>query len=64
MRSNLEKGLLGEREAEKYLISKGYKIRDRNYRTKIGEIDIVAEKFNTLVFVEVKTRTSTKLGIT
>ncbi|NLY77383.1 MAG: YraN family protein [Tissierellia bacterium] len=62
MGSNIDKGILGERIAQEYLISNGYKIRERNYRTKIGEIDIVAEKLDTLVFIEVKTRTSTNYG--
>jgi len=62
MKNNIEKGLLGERKAQEYLIAKGYKIKELNYRTKIGEIDIIAEKSNTLIFAEVKTRTSTNYG--
>lgn len=62
MANNIKKGLLGESEAVKYLISKGYEIMDRNYRTKIGEIDIIAMKSRILVFVEVKTRTNTNYG--
>jgi len=62
MGNNIEKGLLGEKIAQEYLKSKGYEIREINYRTKIGEIDIIAEKLNTLIFVEVKTRTSTNYG--
>ena len=49
-------GAAGEERASKYLIEKGYEILERNYRTKTGEIDIIAEKAETLVFVEVKTR--------
>src|SRR3989338_10372465 len=55
-RGNGSTGSDGEDRATEYLISKGYKIIDRNYRKKYGEIDIVArspEKI--LVFVEVKT---------
>ena len=48
-------GAAGEERASKYLIEKGYEILERNYRTKTGEIDIIAEKAETLVFVEVKT---------
>ena len=48
-------GAAGEERASKYLIEKGYEILERNYRTKTGEIDIIAEKADTLVFVEVKT---------
>ncbi|MCF6463352.1 YraN family protein [Clostridium sp. Cult1] len=62
MKNNISKGILGENEAVEYLISKGYRVVDRNYRTKVGEIDIIAIKFNILVFVEVKTRTSIKYG--
>lgn len=48
-------GRIGERIAHKYLLSKGYKVKDVNYREKWGEIDIVAIYKNTHVFVEVKT---------
>lgn len=53
---------LGEDLACKYFEHKGYKIIDRNFRVRNGEIDIVATFKNTLVFVEVKTRTSSKFG--
>ena len=50
-------GDIGEKEAEEFLVKSGYKILDRNYRVKnIGEIDLVAEKNNKLIFIEVKTR--------
>ena len=48
-------GAAGEERACKYLIEKGYEILERNWRTKTGEIDIIAKKAETLVFVEVKT---------
>lgn len=49
-------GKLGEDLACEYLINKGYKIIQRNYLKKWGEIDIIAkDPMNTLVFVEVKT---------
>ena len=51
-----EIGQLGEDAAVNLLISKGYKILDRNFRAGRLEIDIVALKDNFLVFVEVKTR--------
>lgn len=50
-------GDIGEREAEHFLVSKGYRIVDRNYRIKnLGEIDLVGEKKGKLSFFEVKTR--------
>ena len=45
----------GENRAAAYLVSKGFEIIERNWRTKLGEIDIIAYKNDVLVFVEVKT---------
>lgn len=45
----------GENKAVEFLISKGYGIIDRNWRTRNGEIDIIAYKDETIVFIEVKT---------
>ncbi len=50
-----EIGELGENIACKFLMKHGYKILDRNYRKKWGEIDIIAQKNNILHFIEVKT---------
>lgn len=55
-------GNLGENLALKHLKNKGYKILERNFRSKFGEIDIVAIESDVLVFVEVKTRWSKKFG--
>ena len=55
-------GALGERLAARHLSSRGYAIIQTNYRSKSGEIDAVAEKDGTLVFIEVRTRTGTGLG--
>lgn len=55
-------GQAGEKLAVKFLRKKGYKIREQNYKTKIGEIDIIAEDSGALVFVEVKTRESLEYG--
>ncbi|HHV17121.1 MAG TPA: YraN family protein [Gelria sp.] len=55
-------GIWGEGIAARYLQDKGYKILDRNYYTRNGELDIICEKDGKLVFVEVKTRKSTKFG--
>ena len=50
------RGDLGERAAARYLRSRFYRILDRNYRAGGAEIDIVAKRGKTLVFIEVKTR--------
>lgn len=49
-------GERGELFAAEYLINKGYNILKKNYRCRYGEIDIIAQKDEFLVFVEVKTR--------
>lgn len=49
-------GQMGEMEASRYLRQKGYDILAANYRTRLGEIDIVARDGEWVVFVEVKTR--------
>ena len=50
------KGKKGEDRAVRYLKRKGYRILERNYRFKHWEIDIIAQKGDTIVFVEVKSR--------
>lgn len=58
-----EKGKAGEDLAVEYLLSKGYVIEARNFRTRYGELDIVAvAPDGTLVFVEVKAAASTGCG--
>ncbi|MCX6702357.1 MAG: YraN family protein [Candidatus Wolfebacteria bacterium] len=58
MTQKLELGNYGETLACEYLIGKGYKILERNYRKPWGELDIVARAPDkTLIFVEVKTMT-------
>ncbi|MBU4376955.1 MAG: YraN family protein [Candidatus Omnitrophica bacterium] len=56
-------GKTGEALASGYLKRQGYEILERNYKTKIGEIDIVARDGKALVFVEVKTRQSDLYGL-
>jgi putative endonuclease len=48
-------GSLGEKLAEDYLKKKGYRIIEKNYQTKWGELDLVAKKDHKIIFVEVKT---------
>ena len=57
------KGDFGEDLATNYLIKNKYKIIARNYSCALGEIDIVALDKKTIVFVEVKTRTSQAFGL-
>lgn len=56
-------GQSGEVIAVKFLRQQGYRILERNFRTKCGEIDIIARKKNQLVFIEVKTRSSSNFGL-
>ena len=55
-------GRYGEDAALRLLSDKGYEILETNYRTPFGEIDIVARKADSIVFVEVKTRLTSSLG--
>ena len=56
-------GKAGEATALNFLKTKGYRILARNYKTKLGEIDIIAVDKDTVCFVEVKTRTSKRFGL-
>ena len=55
-------GRLGEDLAVRHLRRKGYKIIERNFRTRLGEIDIIARHKDQLVFIEVKARKSVNYG--
>src|SRR2546422_8060575 len=52
----------GERAAARFLEARGYRILERNYRTRRGEIDLIAEDGRILVFVEVKVRLDDRFG--
>ena len=55
-------GNKGEDIANKFLIKKGYKILERNFRFSKGEIDIIAQDKNEIIFIEVKTRRNMNYG--
>ena len=56
-------GKSAEDRAVAFLTGLGYEILDRNFTCKMGELDIVARKDGTVVFVEVKSRARTKFGL-
>ncbi|MBT8235111.1 MAG: YraN family protein [Bacteroidia bacterium] len=51
-------GLKGEEVAQNLLLKKGYKILERNYRYRKAEVDLIVQKGDQVIFVEVKSRTS------
>lgn len=55
-------GRTGEDRAARFLVSQGYRILERNYRTRSGEIDLIALHLGTVAFIEVKTRSSDAFG--
>jgi putative endonuclease len=62
-RARQSMGTLGEQAACSALEAQGYQVLHRNYRVRGGELDIVCEQDGTLVFCEVKTRTSAQFGL-
>jgi putative endonuclease len=63
MKHNQRMGKWGEDTVAAYLAERGYEIITRNARTPYGEIDIVAKQDDITIFVEVKSRTSNKMGL-
>jgi len=61
-RDNLKSGILAEDRAEEFLKESGYKILQRNYKTKLGEVDIIARDQDSICFIEVKFRSSDRFG--
>jgi putative endonuclease len=55
-------GRTGEDRAARFLVSRGYRILERNYSTRSGEIDLIALHLGTVAFIEVKTRSSDAFG--
>lgn len=62
-KERIELGKTGEVLALKYLRSHNYKIIEQNYKTRSGEIDIIAKNKDVLAFIEVKTRKSLDYGL-
>ena len=63
MRHNQRVGKWGEESAVEHLTQRGCEIVGRNVRTPYGEIDIIARQGDSVIFVEVKTRTSNNMGL-
>jgi len=57
-----EVGKLGEKEARNFLKKRGYRIRETGFRCRHGEIDIIAQRKDWLVFVEVRTKSNLEFG--
>ncbi|MGB9792653.1 MAG: YraN family protein [Thermacetogeniaceae bacterium] len=55
-------GVIGEEAALSFLIKEGYRVLERNYRCRLGEIDIIAEDGEAIAFIEVKTRSNILFG--
>lgn len=54
-------GTIGENKVAAYLVKQGYTVLKRNFQCRFGEIDIIAQKDEYIVFIEVKTRSSNAL---
>jgi putative endonuclease len=63
MGTNKVLGAFGEDLACEYLSERGYRVIDRNFSCRAGEIDIIAICGDTVVFIEVKTRSSERYGL-
>src|SRR3990170_3110381 len=61
--SKIQTGQAGEKLAVEFLKKAGFKVIETNFKSKSGEIDIIAQEKDTLVFVEVKTRSSGQFGL-
>lgn len=61
-RQNRKFGDWGEKQAEAFLLRRGFRIICNNYQKQCGEIDLIAEKDRVLHFIEVKTRTASSIA--
>ncbi len=55
-------GFAGENRAAEYLKKNGYEILKRNFKCKLGEVDVIAKKDDVVAFIEVKTRSGDSFG--
>jgi putative endonuclease len=62
MSDKMETGGMGEKLAADFLVSKGFKVVEQNYRWRKAEIDLIVQREDWLIFVEVKTRSSNAWG--
>ncbi len=62
MSDKIKTGNKGEKLAAEFLIEKGFEVVAKNYRFKRAEIDLIVKRENWIIFVEVKTRSSTAYG--
>lgn len=63
MFQKIDAGKKGEGLAASYLIKQGYKIIEKNYRTKLGEIDIIADDNGCTSFIEVRSKNTPEFGL-
>ncbi len=63
MAAHNETGKWGEEKATAFLMEHGYEVLEKNYRYRHMEIDVIAKKNKTLIFIEVKTRSGTGFGM-
>jgi len=59
---NYPKGRFGEEIAERFLVRKGLRIVEKNWRSRFGEVDLICAEGDTLVFVEVKMKVGEEFG--
>ncbi len=58
-----ERGRIGEESAAQFLFKKGYRLIEKNWRCKFGEIDLIMKEAETLIVVEVRTTSSNRFGL-